>query len=273
MVKKVTKQLKGGELLKSLQGKIAIVTGASRSGGIGSAICLALAEAGADVFFTHYRAFDQLEGNGEEPEWPDILCEKMKQLGVRSNHMEADLSDPEMPIAMLEQIEKTLGTPSILINNATYELRADFRSLNNAILDKHYKVNNSGTIFLSLEFAKRFEQVYPGQKDGRIIYLVSGGPDPTNLAYIATKGMLIAITEPLAVALAPIGITVNSLNPGPTDSGWMDEELKKKFIHMFPMGRVGTPQDAANVLTFLASDESGWMTGQHLKSDGGFLGK
>lgn len=273
MVKKVTKQLRGGEFLKSLQGKIAVVTGASRSEGIGSAICLALAEAGADIFFTHYCAFDQLEGNGEEPEWPAILCEKIKQIGVRSNHMEADLSDPDMPNAILEQIEKTLGTPSILINNATYELQADFRSLNIDILDKHYKVNNSGTISLSIEFAKRFEQVYPGHKNGRIIFLVSGGPDPTNLAYIATKGMLIAITEPLAVALAPIGITVNALNPGPTDSGWMDDELKKQFLPMFPMGRVGTPQDAAKVLTFLASDESGWMTGQHLKADGGFLGK
>lgn len=129
--------------MKSLQGKIAVVTGASRSEGIGSAICLALAEAGADIFFTHYCAFDQLEGNGEEPEWPAILCEKIKQVGVRSNHMEADLSDPDMPNAILEQIEKTLGTPSIIINNATYELRADFRSLNIDILDKHYKVNNS----------------------------------------------------------------------------------------------------------------------------------
>lgn len=187
--------------------------------------------------------------------------------------MDADLSDSLIPTAILDQVQKTLGTPSILINNATYELRADFRSLNVEILDKHYKVNNSGTITLSMEFAKRFEQDYPGQKNGRIIFLVSGGPDPENLAYIATKGLLIAITEPLADALAPIGITVNALNPGPTDSGWMSEELKKQFLPMFPMGSIGNPKDAANVITFLASDESGWLTGQHLKSDGGFLGK
>lgn len=259
--------------MKPLQGKIAVVTGTSREEGIGSAICLSLAAAGADIFFTHYCAFDQTEGNGAESEWPAILSEKIKQLGVRCDHMDADLSDSLIPTAILDQVQKTLGTPSILINNATYELRADFRSLNVEILDKHYKVNNSGTITLSMEFAKRFEQGYPGQKNGRIIFLVSGGPDPENLAYIATKGMLIAITEPLAVALAPIGITVNALNPGPTDSGWMSEELKKQFLPMFPMGRIGTPKDAANVITFLASDESGWLTGQHLKSDGGFLGK
>ncbi|MGG3941395.1 SDR family oxidoreductase [Peribacillus psychrosaccharolyticus] len=259
--------------MKSLQGRIAVVTGASREEGIGSAICLSLAAAGADIFFTHYCAFDQTEGNGAESEWPAILCEKIKQLGVRCDHMDADLSDSLIPTAILDQVQKTLGTPSILINNATYELRADFRSLNVEILDKHYTVNNSGTITLSMEFAKRFEQDYPGQKNGRIIFLVSGGPDPENLAYIATKGLLIAITEPLAVALAPIGITVNALNPGPTDSGWMSEELKKQFLPMFPMGRIGNPKDAANVITFLASDESGWLTGQHLKSDGGFLGK
>lgn len=114
--------------MKPLQGKIAVVTGTSREEGIGSAICLSLAAAGADIFFTHYCAFDQTEGNGAESEWPAILSEEIKQLGVRCDHMDADLSDSLIPTAILDQVQKTLGTPSILINNATYELRADFRS-------------------------------------------------------------------------------------------------------------------------------------------------
>lgn len=85
--------------------------------------------------------------------------------------------------------------------------------------------------------------------------------------------MIIAITEPLSVALAPIGITVNSVNPGPTDSGWMTEEIRNYLLPQFPSGRLGKPEDAARLITFLASDDSSWITGQTIKSEGGFLGK
>ena len=140
-------------------------------------------------------------------------------------------------------------------------------------MTEHYSVNNCGTILLSTEFAKRFEKAFPEKKGGRIINLVSGGPDPDNLAYIATKGAIIAITEPLSVGLAPVGITVNSVNPGPTDTGWMDDETKKRLAPLFPMGRFGTPEDAARLIRFLASDDAGWITGQLIRSEGGFLEK
>ncbi|MEK4971295.1 SDR family NAD(P)-dependent oxidoreductase [Niallia sp. FSL R7-0648] len=81
------------------------------------------------------------------------------------------------------------------------------------------------------------QKVSRTKKDGRIINLVSGGPDPNNLAYIATKGMIIAITEPLSVAFAPNGIRVNSINPGPTDSGWINEDIKDYLLAQFPTGR------------------------------------
>jgi 3-oxoacyl-[acyl-carrier protein] reductase len=259
--------------MKHLEGKIAIVTGASRSTSIGAAICLSLAKAGADVFFTHWSQFDETEGNGIEKDFPNVLCEKIKSFGVRAEHMQLDLSLLESPKQLLEMVEDTLGTANVLVNNATYETPVNFREFNTKILDKHYKVNNSGTIMLSVEFAKRYEKAFPNKKDGRIINLVSGGPDPNNLAYIATKGMIIAITEPLSVALAPVGITVNSINPGPTDSGWMDEDIRKYLLPQFPTGRLGKPEDAAKVITFLASNDSYWITGQTIKSEGGFLGK
>lgn len=126
---------------------------------------------------------------------------------------------------------------------------------------------------LSTEFAKRFEKAFPGKSGGRIINLVSKGPNPNNLAYIASKGMMIAITEPLSVGLAPIGITVNSVDPGPTDSGWMDEATKAHLSQLFPTGNVGKPDDVARLIKFLASDESGWITGQVIKSEGGFVGR
>ncbi|SIS68399.1 3-oxoacyl-[acyl-carrier protein] reductase [Virgibacillus pantothenticus] len=85
--------------------------------------------------------------------------------------------------------------------------------------------------------------------------------------------MTIAATEPLSVALAPIGITVNSIDPGPTDTGWMNEEIKSNLLPLFPSGRLGRPEDAAKLITFLASDDSYWITGQTIRSEGGFLGK
>lgn len=259
--------------MTSLKGKIAIVTGTSRSKGIGAAICRSLASAGADVFFTHWSPFDEVSGNGLDQEFPNMLCEELRNIGVNAVHMEVDLSRSESSSLIMDRVEETLGTPSILVNNATFESPANFRTLNREILEKHYQVNNSGTLMLSLEFAKRYEKSFPERKDGRIINMVSKGPDPNNLAYIATKGMIIAITEPLSVGLAPIGITVNSVDPGPTDSGWINDEMREQLLPLFPTGRIGVPEDAARLITFLASDDSRWITGQTIKSEGGFLGK
>ncbi|MBD8497997.1 SDR family oxidoreductase [Paenibacillus arenosi] len=257
----------------SLKSKIAIVTGASRSTGIGTAICRELARAGADIFFTHWHAFDAAEGNGGELGWPEQLCQELESLGVRAGHMEADYANPDMPQMIMEQVERTLGVPTILINNAAYCAPSNYRTLDLRSLDQHYSVNNQGTIMLSLAFARRFEQYYQAGTSGRIVYMVSKGDDPDNLAYIATKGALLGLIEPLSVGLAPLHITVNGIDPGPTDSGWMDDTLKGFLQPMFPMGRIGVPEDAARAICFLASDESQWITGQVIKSEGGFRGK
>ncbi|QPC47610.1 SDR family oxidoreductase [Mangrovibacillus cuniculi] len=253
--------------------KIAIVTGASRSKGIGAAICRHLAKAGVDIFFTHWISFDKTSGNGFDEDFPEQLKTTLEQEGVRVAHLQADLSKAETPQLIIETVIKELGPPTILINNATFEAPTSYQTLTRELLDQHYLVNNSGTIMLSTEFAKAYEVAYPGLKVGRIVNLVSKGPDPTNLAYTATKGMLIAVTEPLATGLAPIGITVNSIDPGPTDSGWMTEEIKDHLLPMFPSGRLGTPDDAARLVRFLVSDEGEWITGQLIRSEGGFLGK
>jgi 3-oxoacyl-[acyl-carrier protein] reductase len=259
--------------MNSLNNKIAIVTGASRLHGIGTAICRSLARQGAHIFFTHWHSFDESEGNGGEKNWPDQLCAELVSIGVRASHIEADLANPETPARIMDEAEKRLGNASILINNAAYCASTSFRSLNVKSLDQHYAVNNQGTILLSTEFARRFELHHPQGHPGRIIFMVSKGPDPDNLAYIATKGALIALIEPLSVGLAPLQITVNGFDPGPTDSGWMNEKLKEHFLPMFPMGRIGLPEDAAKTISFLASDESQWITGQVIRSEGGFLGK
>ncbi|PZD97131.1 oxidoreductase [Paenibacillus sambharensis] len=257
----------------TLKNKIAVVTGVSRSTGIGTAICRSLASFGADIFFTHWSAFDAKEGNGLDPGWPEALKRELETIGVRAFHMEADLAKVESPSLIMDQAEQKLGTPAILINNATFESPANYKMLDALTLDNHYAVNVRGTILLTAEFARRFETNMPQGTVGRVIFMLSGGPDPNNLAYITTKSALTGIVEPLSVGLAHLNITVNGFNPGPTDSGWMNEDMKQHFLGMFPMGRIGTPQDAARGVALLVSDESQWITGQVIKSEGGFLGR
>jgi 3-oxoacyl-[acyl-carrier protein] reductase len=94
---------------------------------------------------------------------------------------------------------------------------------------------------------------------------------PDELAYAATKGAIEAFTRSLAPAVAAKGITINAVNPGPTDTGWITPELRDVLLPRFPMGRLGTPDDVALLVGWLVSPEAGWVTGQVIHSEGGFL--
>ncbi|MEC0128204.1 SDR family oxidoreductase [Paenibacillus pabuli] len=289
--------------MTKLYGKTAIVTGTSRPGGIGAAICRTLAQEGANLFYTHLYDYDKTENSGDADEnWPDLFAEELRSYGIKAAHMELDLTDPASPGRLLEATRSAVGLPTILVNNATYSVSADFHQLNASLIDAHCAVNIRGTFMLSVEFARMLEveqtaaaattidntgagsthavsagiagltsdQIVRG---GRIINLTSGqgkGPMPGNLAYAATKGALSTFTESLSVELAPLHITVNAVDPGPTDTGWMSEEVKKDLLPRFPMGRVGLPEDVSRLIAFLASDDSQWITGQIIHSRGGF---
>ncbi|MFE4040068.1 SDR family oxidoreductase [Priestia megaterium] len=257
--------------MKRLINKIAIVTGASRAKGIGTEICRELAREGADIFFTHWSKYDRLMDycNEDDFKWSKHLMEEIRSLGVRCESMELDLSQPDAPRKLLGEVQNKLGSPSILVNNATHSVDVDFRSIDADMLDAHYNVNVRGTCLLSVEFARLIE----GKHGGRIINMVSGqdkSPEPGNLAYVATKGAVSTFTKSVAIELAPLKITVNAVDPGPTNTGWMSSELKEELLPKFPMGRLGEPRDAAKLVIFLASEESEWITGQIIHSDGGF---
>jgi 3-oxoacyl-[acyl-carrier protein] reductase len=250
--------------------RIAIITGASRRRGIGAAICLALAQAGTDIFFTHWSPYDQRMPWGAEEDEPIQLQKQVQAMGVRCEHLMIDLGIPDAPQRIIQVVEEQLGLASILVNNATHDdINAPFDQLDAPTLDAYYAVNIRGTILLSIEFARRF--ALPA--GGRIINLTSGqghGPMPGKLAYITTKGAIDAFTTTLAVEVAPRGITVNAVDPGPTDTGWMTEEIQRELLPRLPMGRIGQPEDAARLITFLASEDAGWITGQIIRSRGGF---
>ena len=190
-------------------------------------------------------------------------------MGIRCENMEIDLSIPSAPGHILDEVQTSLGNPSILVNNAGYSTKDGYERLDAQVLDAHYAVNVRGTLLLSVEFARRFA----GNSGGRIINLVSGqslGPMPGELAYVATKGAIEAFTVSLSAELASRGITVNAVDPGPTDTGWMTEEIKRELLPHFPQGRIGQPEDVARLIVFLASDAAVWITGQVLHSSGGF---
>lgn len=250
--------------------RLAIVTGASRQRGIGAAICRALAQAGTDVFFTHWTPYDEKMPWAAEGDEPAHLQSQIQNMGVRCEHLSCDLSMVDAPQQILDTVESRLGFPSILINNAIHDdTNAPFDQLDATILDAYYAVNMRGTILLSVEFARRF--FWPS--GGRIINLTSGqgrGPMPGKLAYVATKGAIDAFTVTLAREVASRGITVNAVDPGPTDTGWMTEAVKQELLLLFPTGRIGQPGDVARLVAFLASEDAEWITGQIIRSTGGF---
>jgi 3-oxoacyl-[acyl-carrier protein] reductase len=257
-------------MLAQPTGRVAIVTGASRRRGIGFAACQALAKAGANIFFTHWTPYDRSMPWGADEDAPAYLQESLRGMGVRCEHMRIDLSAPDAPLQIMESAEARLGPAAILVNNATHDdTDAPFDQLDAPTLDAYYAVNIRGTMLLSVEFARRFT----AGSGGRIINLTSGqgrGAMPGKLAYVATKGAIEAFTVTLAAEVAAKGITVNAVDPGPTDTGWMTDELKQALLPRFPMGRIGQPEDAARLIALLASEDASWVTGQVIRSTGGF---
>jgi len=244
------------------QNKIAIITGVSNHNGIGAAICRKLASQGIDIFFTYWNS---------EPNWADEFQSDISENGVRCEGLEIDLSKSESPLLLLDEVANKLGFPSILINNAAHSIDSGYMDLDSKTLDDHYNVNIRATCLLSVEFARRFQK--EDKSWGRIINLTSGqelGPMPGNLAYVATKGAISAFTVSLSAELAPLGLTVNAVNPGPTDSNWMTDEIRNHLLPKFLTGRIGKPEDAARIIGFLASEDANWITGQVIHSEGGF---
>ena len=227
---------------------ISLVTGAGNPRGIGAACVRALAERGATVAYT------VLRGEAGPPDLPGTA-------------FETDLSEPDAPERLLDTVTEVLGHPSVLVNNAAHSTRDGYEALDAATIDAHYAVNVRAPMLLSALLAR-------AGRPGRIVNLVSGqflGPMPGELAYTASKGALEAFTRQLAAEVAHLGITVNAVGPGPNDTGWIDDDLRTELLPHFPMGRLGRPEDAATLIAWLCSEEAGWVTGQVIHAEGGFV--
>ncbi|MGH3401449.1 MAG: SDR family oxidoreductase [Streptosporangiaceae bacterium] len=170
---------------------------------------------------------------------------------------------------VFDHAQKALGpvTALVVVHNYESESSGGLLELTAAEFDRYMAVNPRATLFLAAEFARRFSGA-PGR--GRIVTFTSGLPLKGAIAYAASKGAIEWITVSAAAELAASGITVNTVNPGPNDTGWMGGELQAWHAAISPLGRTRTPADTAELVAFLCSEHSGWITGQVLTSDGGW---
>jgi 3-oxoacyl-[acyl-carrier protein] reductase len=247
------------------QRPVALVTGVGRRIGIGAAIAERLAATGWDVGFTYWRSYDGRMPWGRDVETPDLVRQRLDELGARSHAIEADLEDVASPAAVLDRIGAQLGAVRALVMSHCESVDSGLLDTSVESFDRHFAVNARASWLLIREFAQRF-QGPPGA--GRIIALTS---DHTvgNLPYGASKGALDRITIAAAKELSHLGVTANVINPGPTDTGWMSDEMASEFTEATPLGRLGRPADCANLVAFLCSPEGGWVNGQLIHSDGG----
>jgi 3-oxoacyl-[acyl-carrier protein] reductase len=257
-------------LTLSLAGRTALITGASRRIGIGAAVARAFAEAGAAVAFTHWTPYDQASYGSSASE-PDELLAELRGMGARAGAFEVDLSDPASPARLFDAVEERLGPVGILVNNAAVSYHDNAGTLTARSIDEHYAVNVRAMAILTGEMVRRFPGNSKGAPTGRVINMTSGqgvGPMPDELSYVTTKGAIEAFTTSSSPTLARKGITINAVDPGATDTGWMTDALKAAITAEMAFGRVGTPDDAARLILFLASDAGAWVTGQVLHSRG-----
>jgi 3-oxoacyl-[acyl-carrier protein] reductase len=214
-----------------------------------------------------FAPYDAEQSWGDEG-GPAALVEELRALGREVVHVEADMADAATPAALVEACHAQLGRLDVVVANHARSIAQSLEELTAAELDAHLTVNTRATLLLVQAFAARHD----GASGGRVVILLTGqhrGPMPGELPYIASKGALHQTIGSLAAALAPRGITVNGINPGPTDTGWAPAELYAEIEALAPQGRWSQPEDAARLVAWLASDDARWITGQVIDSTGG----
>jgi NAD(P)-dependent dehydrogenase (short-subunit alcohol dehydrogenase family) len=269
-----------------LKGKVAIVTGAGRKLGIGRGIALRLARDGADVAVADIcREFEEFPGYGLGM-WEGLkeTADEISALGVRGLPLRVDVTDAAQVEEMVRQTVEALGRLDIIVNNAGGAPGpAPVIALEEAAWNKTMAINATGTFLCSKAAARQMLAQRQGGKIINIASIAGKKASPFLAAYCAAKAAIIGLTRTMALEVAAANIQVNAVCPGQVDTelqrwGWQlaagmrgtsYEEVIKRVISEIPAGRLETPDDVANVVAFLASSQSDYMTGQALNVDGG----
>jgi len=252
-------------------GRATLITGVSRRRGIGFAIARRLMrEEGSRVFVQSLSAYDATEPWGADPAGINGIIAELGGEGDRLGHLEIDLADPSAPQRLVHTASEHFGPlDSLVVNHARSQL-GTLPELEAHTLDAAWAVNVRASLLLVRAFAKQYQRTPQG---GRVVLFSSGqhlGPMPNEIPYAATKGALQQITPTLADALVEREITVNCLNPGPTDTGWATPEQATFIARHMPGGRCNTPEEAADVVALLLAPQAATITGQVLDAEAGF---
>lgn len=255
-----------------LRGRTVLVTGASRRDGIGYAVARRLAAYGASLMLHHYRPHDtELPWGGDDID--SVVAGVRDALGdpdARVAHISADMADPGAPHQVMEAAVAEFGHVDALVaNHARNGGDASLAEVTLEMLDGHWAVDARAPLLLAQAFAAQHD----GRPGGRVVFMTSGqfkGPMPGEIAYISAKAVLAQVVPTLAAELGPRGITVNAVNPGPVQTGYITPEAMEELVPRFALGRCGEPDDAARLIAWLTTGEARWITGQLISSDGGF---
>lgn len=284
-----------------LQGKVVLVTGANH--GIGAATATAFASVGASVLINYLRlpplgTLSQSLTQEEEAApglalynfrrslSADRVVEEIRAQGGIVEALEADLSSPATIPLLFDRAEALFGPVDVLVNNADYGRADTFlpqglheqitapagyaaASLSAASHDTHFAVNSRAVALMMGEFARR--HIERGMRWGRIINVSTDGASGFvhEVSYGASKFAMESYSRAAASELGPYGITVNIVSPGPIQTGYISPQLEQRLIPEIPLGRVGLPEDVADVIVFLASEQARWLTGQLIFVGGG----
>lgn len=243
--------------------RTALITGVGRRRGIGAAIARGLAADGFSLALGSFEPYDQ-RVHGEESD-VQLLAEELRSQGTSVQLVPGDLADPEVPGRLVQQARDALGPLGAVVACHCESVDSSILDTTVESFDRHYAVNVRATWLLLKAFA---EQVDPAQ-GGELIALTS---DHTvhNLPYGATKGALDRLVLAGTHELADRGIRTNVINPGPIDTGWMDEKVRAAGAAQTPGGSLGGPGTVADLVRFLLSAQGAWIRGQLLHSNGGF---
>lgn len=288
-----------------LKNKVVAITGANNPYGIGAGVARAFAAQGARIFL-HYLRTDKQPAKRPDPQsdktgspgegfyyaqqakMPDEVLQSLRSMGTQAWAWEADLSKPAVVEELFDEAERAAGPVEVLVNNAAHWEGDTFvppsGDLPNKLVelwtqrpapisaesfDRLFAVNTRAVALLMAEFALR--NIRKSLNWGRVVNVSTDGAYcfPSEVSYGASKLALEGYTRSAAVELGQFGITVNTVSLGPVQTGWITPELEKEILPDIPMGRVGTPEDVADVVVFLASKQARWVTGQRIYVGGG----